>query len=248
MARIRHLSRAPIVEALVDLRVKTRADFDIATVPSLHEQLQPTYARKEEMRAMELSLVQAPGKPPEQRCRDLGKHGFRFLTQDGVQIVQFRRDGFTFNRLAPYTCWEEVFGEASRLWKGYESVVPCEEVTRIAVRYINRLLLPLGPRDLSAFLVAPPPIPKDLNVVPGAFLSRVTVHPPEGSLAAHVTQALRSGAIEEKTPVILDIDAFETGAFPPRSDALLPRFAALRKLKNEIFFSSLTEEAVSLFE
>jgi uncharacterized protein (TIGR04255 family) len=48
--------------------------------------------------------------------------------------------------------------------------------------------------------------------------------------------------------VILDIDAFEMGAFAPQADVLLPRFAALRQFKNEIFFSSLTEEAVALFK
>src|SRR5438445_7655322 len=160
MAQIRHLNQAPIVEAVVDIRVKTRADFAFETVASVHEQLLPDYKRKEEMSVTEFYLDQALGKVIEQRRQDLGKQGFRFITADGIQIVQFRRDGFTFSRLAPYTRWEEVFDEASRLWKIYTGTVPCEEVARVAVRYINRLLLPAVQRKLSEFLTALPPVPK----------------------------------------------------------------------------------------
>jgi uncharacterized protein (TIGR04255 family) len=248
MAQTHHLNQAPIVEAVVDIRVKTRADFAFETVASAHEQLLPDYKRKEEMSAAEFYLDRATGKVIEQRCQDLGKQGFRFITADGIQIVQFRRDGFTFSRLAPYTRWQEVFDEASRLWKIYTGAVPCEEVARVAVRYINRLLLPAVQRKLSEFLTALPPVPKGLNVFAGAFVSRVTLHAPRGDLAAHVTQALQPGVVEGNQPVILDIDAFEMGAFAPQADVLLPRFAALRQFKNEIFFSSLTEEAVALFK
>jgi uncharacterized protein (TIGR04255 family) len=248
MASIRHLPHAPIVEALVDLRVKTRADFDIEAVASAHAQLQAAYPRKEEMRAVELQVIQAHGQPAAQRCQDLGKLGFRFISEDGRQIAQFRRDGFTFNRLAPYPSWEDVFGEASRLFRIYRNVVPGEEVTRIAVRYINRLLLPASLSELRLFLTAPPSIPGGLNVELDAFLSRITVHSPEGGLTAHLTQTTQPAVVEEKLPVILDIDAFELGAFPPLADSLLLRFAALRKFKNEIFFTSLTEKAVALFE
>ncbi len=40
-------------------------------------------------------------------------------TPDRLNVAQFRRDGFTFNRLRPYTKWEEIRPEALRLWQLY---------------------------------------------------------------------------------------------------------------------------------
>jgi uncharacterized protein (TIGR04255 family) len=142
-----------------------------------------------------------------------------------------------------------VFQEASRLWKIYERIAPLEEATRIAVRYINRLLLVANRiHDFSPFLAAPPPVPKGLNVHIDQFVSRVTVSDPESPLMAHIIQVVQPGPTEETVPVILDIDAFEPGPFTPKSDVLLPRFPALRNFKNKLFFASLTEEAVVPFE
>jgi uncharacterized protein (TIGR04255 family) len=180
--------------------------------------------------------------------KDLGKQGFRCISEDGKQIVQFRTDGFTFSRLAPYTRWEDVFAEAMVLWANYNAVVQVEEAARLAVRYINRLPLPTDRvGDFSPFLTAPPPVPKDLPVFLTNFLTRVVLHPPETSITANVIQALQQSAGEAAVPVILDIDVFETGVFEPTRSALEPRFAVLREVKNQIFFASVTEEAVCLF-
>src|SRR5436190_423409 len=249
MARPRHLSRAPIVEAVVDVRAKTRAGFKPDTLLEVHGQLLPAYQHKEEMNHLEFGFFQAAGKPPEQHVKDLGNLGYRFITSDRLQIVQFRTDGFSFSRLAPYTRWEELFEEASRLWAIYEKAAPLEEATRLAVRYINRLPLPANKvQDFSPFLTAPPPVPKELNVLLSHFLTRVTVREPASPIDAHIVQAIQPAPSEEVISVILDIDVFETGAFAPNGEVILPRFAALRDVKNRLFFASLTEQAVALFE
>src|SRR5258708_35248458 len=73
----------------------------------------------------------------------------------GSLVAQFRIDGFTFSKLEPYTTWEEVFAEASRLWQLYVAKAQPPEVIRVAVGCINRLRVP-GPADRSEDLAAPP--------------------------------------------------------------------------------------------
>ena len=249
MAKERYLSRAPIVEAVFDVRAKTQAGFDAQKFLEVHGELAEAYPQKKEMTHVEFGLLQAAGKPPEQHYKDMGRVGYRFTSADNLQIAQFRVDGFTFSRLAPYTHWEQLFEEACRLWKVYERVAPLEEATRIAVRYINRLPLAANRiQDFSPFLTAPPPVPKGLNVDIDQFVSRVTVSDPASSLMAHIIQMVQPGPMEEIIPVILDIDAFEPGPFAPKADVLWPRFPALRSFKNKLFFSSLTEEAIVPFE
>ncbi|PYL00089.1 MAG: hypothetical protein DME19_06310 [Verrucomicrobia bacterium] len=41
-------------------------------------------------------------------------------------------------------------------------------------------------QDFSPFLTAPPPVPKELNVLLNHFLSRVTVREPESPIIAHI--------------------------------------------------------------
>ncbi len=249
MARERHLSRAPIVEAVFDVKVKMQAGFEVQTLLEAQGELAPEYPQKEDMSQFEFGVQQAVGKAPEQHFKDLGILGYRFTTADKRQIVQFRLDGFTFSRLAPYTQWEFVLEEASRLWKIFERTARLEEALRIAVRYINRLPFPKNKiEDFSPFLTAPPPLPKELNLFVNHFVSRVTVSDPNSQLVANMIQAVQPDPSDNLVPVILDIDVFETGPFAPRADVITPRFPALRIFKNKLFFSSLTEDAVTLFE
>ncbi len=43
--------------------------------------------------------------------RDEGIQGYFYKSDDGKNIARFRKDGFTFSRLKPYTDWESVLVE-----------------------------------------------------------------------------------------------------------------------------------------
>src|SRR5436190_21056320 len=86
--------------------------------------------------------------------------GLLFYSEDEKAVVQFRLDGFTFNKLQPYSSWEEIFPETWRLWALYQSAIGNVQITRLAVRYINRLALPSG--DFGRYLTALPQLPAEL--------------------------------------------------------------------------------------
>ncbi|MBZ5551041.1 MAG: TIGR04255 family protein [Acidobacteriia bacterium] len=152
----------------------------------------------------------------------------------------------TYNKLEPYTTWEEVFSEAYRLWHLYiESAKPLD-VTRLAVRYINRLRLP-APVQLSKYLAAPPVLPPPIPQTIREFLTRVVVFESEHNSSAIITQAVEAALDPTLTPVLLDIDAFREATIAP-GDPLMPQmFEELRRLKNDIFFASITEHTVEMY-
>jgi len=90
-------------------------------------------------------------------------------------------------------------------------------------------------------------LPRKIDLRVHHFVTRVIVSDSSGQLSANVIQTVQPDHIETTVPVILDIDVFESGPFSPKAEVLLPRFPALRIFKNKMFFSSLTEEAVSFF-
>lgn len=132
-----HLGKAPIVEAVIDFRVKLSADFKLEVFHPLRTHLAEEYPGFEEQQIIEQIIKQEPGQGPEFSTRLSGIHGHRLISKDGKNVVQLRRDGFTFSRLNPYTNWEDVFGQAWRLWEMYVETAKPLEVSRLAARYIN---------------------------------------------------------------------------------------------------------------
>jgi uncharacterized protein (TIGR04255 family) len=249
MAQPRHLSRAPIVEAVIDLRARPAGEVDLQVFTRLAESLGQGYRAAKDINLFEIGWKQSVGKKAERREVDHGRIGCRYDSTDGKQIAQFRKDGFTFSRLAPYTRWEEVFAEASRLYRIFVEACQPEEITRIAVRYINRLPLPeVDVGDFSKYLTAPPPVPKDVPAFLTGFLTRVQIQDPETSIAGRITQTVdRKVGEPGKVNVILDLDFYEAGSKSAAPAAILPRFETLRTVKNRYFFASITETAVELF-
>ncbi len=248
MARIRHLQRAPITEALIDFRVSVSKQLDGSTFSDLKESLRNGYPNVEERRGAEAAIAFGPGHLLATRTRDLGVQGFFLKSADGLNVAQFRVDGFTFNRLKPYTSWEQVLPEALHLWKTYVDKASPDYVSRLALRYINHLNIPLPIEDFSQYLTSSPVVPPDLPQDISSFLTRVVLHEPESGLAANVTQALEKGLDPSSVAVILDIDAYKTGEFDPRGAEVAEVLEALHVFKNRIFFGSVTDHALRLCE
>lgn len=104
-------------------------------------------------------MVQMGRGSTETKTRDLGLHGYFFRSDDGKNIAQFRIDGFTFNRLKPYTSLDDILPLAMEMWRVYCDTAQPEVVTRLALRYINYIPLPPSLRNFNEYLRAAPPHP-----------------------------------------------------------------------------------------
>lgn len=241
-----HLDNAPITEAIIDFRVRLPGAFEILRLKEAHAQLSADYPTLEEQQVTQQQFEQRLGQPPKLTARSQGVLGYRFRSGDAKSLVQFRRNGFTFNRLKPYPSWDQVFPEACRLWKIYSTVAHPEEISRIAIRFINRIQLPLPNLELPDYLTAPPPLPQGVPQSLSGFLTRVVIQDPETNLAANIVQALEPPLNEQYVSMILDIDVYQRDVSQLTLKAVLGQFARLREMKNRIFFGSLTEKALAL--
>lgn len=249
MAKPRHLRKAPITEALVDIRIERLAHVTSTTFADLRTILADRYPTVNDQRGVAARIEIRDGKLHTQ-SDDLGFQGLHFKSADGLTIAQFRSDGFTVNRLKPYQDWTSLWGEASRLWPLYVERAKPGSATRLAVRYINQLQFPLEPgEDFNLYLEAAPEVPADLPQMLSTFLVRVVLHHPEHDLMANVTQALEPIVeLPAPTRVLLDIDAFRAAEIPTDLNAITPVFEQLHAFKNAVFFSYLTDRAVGLYE
>lgn len=247
MARPRkHLAKAPIVEAVIDFRVLRDTNVSPDLFAELSSAIGEKYAQAESIHSIQARFDIDRGRviDPSQRRMDLG-----WKYQAGTELAQFRVNGFTFSKIEPYTTWEQVFGEAFRLWTIYLELATPRQLTRIAVRYINRMRV-TDSRNINDFLVAPPMLPLPVPPMISDFLTRVHIADDKRSSAAVIVQALEPQIDLNVMSLLLDIDAYHEGrdVLMPTDPNLQFLFEQLRELKNEIFYASITEKTAEMYE
>jgi uncharacterized protein (TIGR04255 family) len=243
--RREHLRNAPIVEAVVDFRVLRREGVSPDRFAGLQSAIGAQYSQATPMQSIEAQFALSQGKEPSSSAV-AAPIGWQYCADS--MVAQFRVDGFTFSKLEPYTTWDEVFSEALRLWATYIKVAQPVEVVRVAVRYINRLQVPV-PAEISDYLVAPPLAPLPISQQLRQFLCRLVVDDVKRNASAVIVQASEPLIGPPAITLLIDIDAFkENLAVTPEDPRLPEMFLQLRDLKNEIFFASITERTAEIYE
>jgi uncharacterized protein (TIGR04255 family) len=186
--------------------------------------------------------------------------GYIFESSDKKRLVQYRRNGFTFNCLKPdpdepWIGWDSVREEAKELWHLYTNAikVKMDSVERIAVRYINKIVIkPKGKEtdtgvELNDYLTIPPQIPTELPQVLDNHFSRVEFYYPEVKGKGIIILAPHSEKSSDSINLNLDIEVFRVGTMPLDSDLIWSSLDQFRNAKNKIFMACLTDKGRRLF-
>jgi uncharacterized protein (TIGR04255 family) len=248
MVRIRHLNKAPITEAVLDFKVRLPAGADVAELKSAVEAVSKDYPNVEEAWLIEGSFAYSPGPARTSASSSRRANGFFLRSPDAKQVAQFRMDGFTFSRLAPYTSWGKIAPEAFRLWDLYRNAARPEALFRVAVRYINHIHLREMMLEVNDILVSAPQIPADLPQVASGFLTRVEVPLPMPNTRVGIVQAFNTPPAAASDNLLLDLDVFRDEELDLCATSLVPIFEQMRNFKNVAFFGSLTEPVTRRFE
>lgn len=185
---------------------------------------------------------------PSATVEDLGIRGLRLVSADGRNVAQVSPEACSHSRLAPYTEWADLRRDTADLWTTYCEVMRPARVVRIGVRFINRLELPLPLADLRVFLEAPPQVPHGALPQLNTFVTKVVTRSDDEARTSAVTQAVVETADPRRIAMILDIDVAFVRPLPPDDARIWGEADRLRQLKNEVFFGSITEETVRMYE
>jgi uncharacterized protein (TIGR04255 family) len=243
-----HLSRAPILEAVIEIRTRALATWDETTTASWLKSKLPDYPTAHAGHGVQLAItVQGQGKA-EQDLQDLGLKIFRFQSADNLHVAQFSQDGFAFSRLQPYSSWDLFHGEAMRLWALHCQLSQAVDIQRLGVRFINRISLPAEEIELGKLLHVPPRAPRDLHLPIAAFLHQdafgVPGHPYFINVVRTIQPPMKAG---DDIGLVLDIDVQSPGPFRVEDAVIDRRLTEMRWLKNKAFFGSITVDAAERF-
>ena len=241
----RHYSRAPITEAIIDLKVTLPEGFSVDDLENIHAHISDHFPIKEPIHAA--SLLFQPG-PSIKIDASRAQHGFLFRSGDGLRIFQATLSGFTFNRLAPYDTWEEFSSDARRLWEVYKDVCKPSSVIRAAVRFINRLDLPGPTLDFKEYLRTVPEASPDLPQGLSGFFMQLQIPQEDLDCMLIINEAFTSPTSPEVVSVILDFDLFREHIWQSDDEDTWRFIEKLRYRKNLAFEASITDKTRRLID
>ena len=248
MAKQRHLSHAPITEALIDLRVTQQ---DGLTFSELKNSVDPTefgYYLKGPISFGTFGFALAPDGQPS-TTTESSQVGLRLHSNDEKYVAQFTISGFTLSRLPPYETWENLLAETRRLWAMYVQRLSPKRVGRVATRFINNLQLPLKPgASFQLYVNKLIDVPDEAPQAVETFLQRFCLVDIATGARVILTLALDGMSVGGPAPVILDVDAFVATDLKPIDNTIWDNLEKLRELKNQSFFGTITELAAELYE
>jgi uncharacterized protein (TIGR04255 family) len=241
----RYYKTPPITEAIIDLRIEAPSELLISNLSKAHEGQEATYPTVQE-RYVAFGQMQVG---PQVSATAASQHiGYFFRSDDGKKIYQARLDGFTMSRLAPYENWNTLRDEARRLWDIYRSVAKPSKVTRLAVRYVNRIDIPLPLRDFKDYLRTIPEVSPDLPQGLKGYFMHLEIPQDDINSLALINETIIEPARQDVVSVVLDIDIFRTADLPSEDEGIWAFFEELRYRKNRVFEACITDEARELFQ
>jgi uncharacterized protein (TIGR04255 family) len=242
------LSRPPIVEGLIDFHVQPRENLVLSDVARFRDGLIARYPVSKEMKE-HYSEVRVSAENEASQSVKTQSIGFRLERGSPPFVVIARLSGLTVSRLHPYSDWDELVNESKLIWDAYVQACQPSTVTRIATRFINRILLPAPNSDLDVYLTVLPKIPRELPDLLAEFLVRLVIPHPACGATVILTEALEAMDREGGLPsVLIDIDAFKLVELEPASVRLWEHLQVLRNLKNDAFFGTITPTTLELLK
>ncbi len=243
------LTAAPIVEAVVDIECDMPPKFNLV---ALEDAAKTAYLDKYPLAQTQFveehQIQQRPNKPAKHSLKR-GIQALQFRQQGNKQLIQVRAQGYSFNRLAPYSTLDDYLVEIERTWRLFVELAAPLQIRAVRIRYINRLLLPLkdGKLEFTDFLRVSPQLPDESNLTFVGFLNQHSAVETGTGNQANIVLAAQLPE-KEMLPVIFDIGVnhVENGEIE-NWPWILEKILSLRSLKNRIFENTLTESCLNQF-
>lgn len=242
VTQFNHYDNAPIVEAVLEVSIARSKPVQI-------DELQDIVADAEKY-PHRVELMTASGQmtvgPTVSASATTQKLGFQFISADKKLVIHCKVDGLAISRLAPYTNWDEVYAEFSRHLNRYIEQVAPDQVTQVAVRYINRFDLPGERVELYDYFRTYPEVSEDIKFDISGFLNQMQIPMPDIVGEAVITQARVPPPSANLISVLLDIAVSKAINEPPGTCDIRSAMELLRARKNELFEACMKPQARDL--
>jgi uncharacterized protein (TIGR04255 family) len=247
-----HLSRAPIAEAVLEIRARAQVPWDKAEISRKIVEKVPDYPVTIPEHGIESNILTVPNVGGElDVTSNIGTHwqGLRCQSPSVPQVVRFTRDAFLFSRLQPYENFDSFSNEGLRLLEIHRQIADPGNIQRLGLRFINRIeISPKG--RLKDYFTAPPREASRLKLPLSGFYHNDSIVVPGHPYLANVVKTMQvfPEATKLRPALILDLSVYVIVPLPFSLDLTVGHLQDMRWLKNKLFFGNLTAETVEQFK
>lgn len=245
-----HYDHAPIVEAIIDIQVRFGVAPSQDALRNLSAQWKGRFPTSADLNLSQVTVGFGAAVPPQVQSSSTPL-GFRLATSTTDRVLQVQTRGLTFSHFAPYTDWKSFSGEFLKLWGTYCDELNPVAVTRIAVRYINQIVIPEPRFEASDYFQLYPEIPKQLpqQDVTGLFMQlqmpQLDISP---TAMANINFGSGTRTPDGRPAFLLDFDVYVTIDVAPRAEAVTNLLMTLRGRKNDLFEGCITDKTRELIK
>jgi uncharacterized protein (TIGR04255 family) len=241
-----NLENPPAIEAVFDIAVYDDGIIDAGKFLGEDARLKKNLPDRNQLNSFHGSF-QLGGAVSQPHNRPIG---FVYKSEDGRQLAQFRVNGFSYNRLAPYKGWSDFLASALSYWETYKKMHPDLKITRLGLRFINVINVQAKTKETNFFKISLKMPPKsDLGKITELNYRYVTEFEDLGCMA-HVQfgRTGSSGSAIGQNSFVFDIDVYKANLAPSTDEKTIKKhFSKMREAKNSIFFSTLTDKMLEEF-
>jgi uncharacterized protein (TIGR04255 family) len=235
----------PIVEAIIAVTIQPLPESALGTLSNLSAAMADMgYHFEKNITQHDFELAFENGVSRTSNHDEL--KGYQFFSADRRFAFQILKTGLIFSQLGHYESWELFTAEARKIWDVYIAAIGEVSITQYAVRYINKLFIPLGePTEnyVSLHISVPPDLPqaifepylrlKFLLANPSGILTHQQGHLP------HEKEGFASTLLDNE---------FSFPASDLAPDGLWPAIDSVRETKDDYFFNMLTDRMKETFD
>lgn len=234
----------PVQEALCEIFFSGSA-WDNTIPGSFYEGIKKDFPNKAQLKqfGVELNIAE---KERVAKFHD-NEDRIQFRKPDGSQIVQLAKDMLVVNQLQPYPHFEAWLPVVKSKLDLYLRLATPKMITKIGVRYINRIDIPKAEIRLEDYFNIYPQLPQGLGEKHGSFMMRLELPPKHFSHQLVITFATAPSKQPESMAFALDLyNIFSNSLSVERGAELVTQIANEGHENIELAFENSIKENLRL--
>ena len=236
----------PITEAVIGINFTS--PIDDRDIKSLNKKLSKFYPDKQIIANVSFAVSITDNNFQSPNTEMQKEDSYRLSTHDQTQIVVLSKSSFLFSQLAPYQSWENLYERFTRDWAILKKATGFREISRVGVRYVNRIDLPIANNivEHEKYLNIYPFLPKSLESVNGYAIQVIL---PLEKIGCNLN--INSGAVPSPLlnhiSFLVDLDISKDQAPPQNDTDIFELLNLIRVEKNRVFEECITQSSRKLF-
>lgn len=238
--------KAPITEAVIEIKFKSSADS--ADLEKVRQRLGSAYPQHQNVQTLSLNVNLPEGQPDAPVTKIDRTPGHRLASVDMTELLVMFDSAFIVSQLAPYTGWDSFLSRFVRDWAAWKRVMGYREISRIGVRYINRIDIPVAGQVVpyEDFLNVYPKLPQPFQLV-AAYAVQAVLPLEEIGCKLTLNSAAVPSPILGHSSYLFDQDIANEDDPPQSDEAIVVLLNSIRIEKNKVFEACITDRARELF-